>query len=92
MYEPLCTYLTLTDSILRLNEYERWCLIKQVEHMYESEADSPLGEFLEEYVWLLLENGGTDMFHQDLQDLIDAADLNEEMLKTVGNSILTLCM
>ena len=58
--------------------------------MFDSEADTPLGEFLEEYVWLLLESGATDEFHQDLQDLIDAAELDDSMLHTVGQTICEL--
>jgi hypothetical protein len=81
-------FLHLANEIVgKCSEYDRWCLIKQVEHDFDSEADTPLGEFLEEFVWLMLERGALDEFHQDVQDLIDVANLNEDMLICVGEHI-----
>jgi hypothetical protein len=82
----LATYITLCDHIRLLNTWDQYRLLKHVETQFESEADSPLGEFLNEFIVLMLENN-TESIHQDLQDLIDVAELNEEMLICIGETI-----
>ena len=79
-------YLSLVDNIRRLNPLQQYTLLKHIEQEYELEADSPLGEFLELFVEIMLMTQD-DSIHQELQDLIDCANLNEDMLITVGNSI-----
>ena len=84
-------YLTLVDNIRKLNPLQQYTLLKHIEEEYENEADTPLGEFIELFVEIML-YVQDESIHQDIQDLLDVADLNEEMLELVGNSINDLIL
>ena len=79
-------YLTLVDNIRKLNPLQQYTLLKHIEQEYENEADTPLGEFIELFVEIMM-YVQDESIHQDIQDLLDVAELNEEMLALVGNSI-----
>lgn len=86
-----CIYLTLVDNIRKLNPLQQYTLLKHIEDEYENEADTPLGEFIELFVEIML-YVQDESIHQDIQDLLDVADLNEEMLEAVGTSINDLIL
>ena len=89
-FETVQTWLAISSKICQLNTWDQYLLMKQVETCFEDQADTELGEFIEEFVYLMLDRGAADDFHQDVQDLIDAAGLDDGMLQCVGKHIETL--
>jgi len=87
MTDVACSYLCLAQDICKLDAHNQYNFMKVVENYYEDQADSPLGDFLNEYVALLVEEGACDDLHQSIQDLVDDHQLDDEMLTCVADTI-----
>ena len=80
-------YINIAHLSMLADPYQQYTMIKLIERDFESEADTDLGEFIEEFVQLLFATSNHDEIHQDVQDLLDVCDLNEDMLEKVGGHI-----
>ena len=89
-YELVSVYLSISEEIKNIEPEHQYKIIKQVEYLYESEADTELGDFINDYVMILFTELYNEELHLEIQDLIDDSNLNEEMLICVGKDIESL--
>ena len=80
-------YLTFAEKVKGLSNECRYNLIKAVEHDFIGECDTPLGDFLNDYVLLMFQNLNGEGFADQLEQLLQEHDLNEEMLECVADSL-----
>ncbi len=80
-------YLCLAQDICKLSPSEQYRFMKVIEAYFDEESESPLGDFLEGFVQLLVTSGTSDYLHQEMEDLLTEHDLDEEMLVCVGETI-----
>jgi hypothetical protein len=88
------TYCGLAQDISKLDTVSQFQLLQHVETFFENQADTDLGDFLNEYAKLLVFSSVTDLqdgnIHQFMQDLIDASELDEDLLFQVCNTMSCL--
>jgi hypothetical protein len=80
-------YLTFAEKVKGLSDTQRYYLLKAVEHDFIEECDTPLGDFLNDYVLLMLQNLNGQGFAEQLEQLFEEHDLNQEMLECVADSL-----
>jgi hypothetical protein len=81
-------YLDINERIKSLQNHDQMIrLIKRVESEFVLQCDTELGDFLNDFVLLILESGNSVEFPQMLLDLIDDYDLNSEMLMCVADDL-----
>jgi hypothetical protein len=80
-------YLCLAQDICKLAQPEQYRFLKVVEAYFDEESETPLGDFLDGFVQLLVKSGNSDSLHQEVEDLLEEHDLDEEMVACVGETM-----
>ncbi len=84
----VCKYLIIAEHIKPLDPYERYLLIKYIEHYFDDQADTELGDFIEEMVLVYLYNLYDDELHTYIREVIDCSGCNLDMLNCVSETII----
>lgn len=84
---PTDTFISIANCCQGMNSKQLYAFIKKIELEYECIGDTELGDFLNEFVNILIDHDCDDTVHQEIQDLVDCCELSEEMLETVGKDI-----
>ena len=62
-----------------------------IENMFETEADTDLGDFLNDIVVIYFSSLHSDSLEQEIIDKICETDLDQSMLYAVGKAVLAEC-
>ena len=84
----ILNYVQIAEQVKKLDPYDRYLFIKYLEHEYDNEADTLLGDFLDEMVQLFVTNLHEDDLYADIETILDASDLNIDLAYTVSKTIL----
>jgi len=83
-------YIQIGHALQRLTSETHYALIKEIEHIFDSESQTELGTFLNDIVGIYF----THLFDPDLDiylfDAISSTDLQEDLIFTVGQTVLCL--
>jgi hypothetical protein len=86
-YDLIGTYISIADEMNKLSSDIQTYIIQDIEENFETEADTELGDFLNDFFFLIILNYNNEFLHIFIQDLIDTSELNENMILCVGNHI-----
>ena len=80
--EVLVRYAQYAHYVNTLDPWEKFTLVKRIENEFINQCDTELGDFLNDYMLLILQED----FGQ-LKNLVDEFDLNPEMMMCVADSL-----
>lgn len=86
--KAILSYIQISESIKRLDSLQHYNLIGYLENMYEDEADTLLGDFLDEMVQLFMYELHEEDLYSSIQTLIDSSEINLSLAYKVGQTIL----
>jgi hypothetical protein len=84
-------YIEIAYKLKQTDVYDQYNLIKTVENMFETEADTDLGDFLNDIVVIYFSSLHSDSLEQEIIDKICETDLDQSMLYAVGKAVLAEC-
>ncbi len=84
----ILNYVQIAEQVKKLDPYDRYLFIKYLEHEYDNEADTLLGDFLDEMVQLFVTSLYEDDLYADIETILDASELNIDLAYTVSKTIL----
>jgi|LauGreDrversion4_2_1035121.scaffolds.fasta_scaffold1014951_1 hypothetical protein len=86
--QTVLSYIQISEAIKMLDPLQQYGMIHYLETTYEDEADTLLGDFLDEMVQLFVYELYEEDLYSSIQTLIDASDINIRLAYNVGQSIL----
>jgi hypothetical protein len=87
--EVVMLYLEMANLLQESNRYQALKWIKTIETTYESEADTDLGEFLNDMTYVLLNQLHDPELHSVIRDHIYDSELDYTMLFEIGSTLLS---
>ncbi len=81
-------YLQISEALTQLNTDQHIKLIQWIEKEYINEADSPLGDYLNDMCLIFFTDLYEDELHDKIRTLIYDSELDYDMLYEVGKTIL----
>ena len=84
----ILNYVQIAEQVKKLDPYDRYLFIKYLEYEYDNEADTLLGDFLDEMVQLFVTSLYEEDLYADIETILDASDLNIDLAYTVSKTIL----
>ncbi len=86
--EIVLLYLEIGTLLQRLPMTSCLAVLKNAEETFESEADTDLGDFLNDIFKLYAYNEDFDDLHFFIRDIVYESELDYTMLFTIGSTIL----
>ena len=86
--DPVVMYLEFADEFYKLEPHSKLSLIQTTEKQFLSEADTPVGEFLNDLFVVLVEAQNNDNLHQILEDMIDYHSLDDELVTLLNQTMM----
>ena len=86
--EIVLLYLEIGSLLQRLPFSSYLAVLKNAEETFESEADTDLGDFLNDMFKLYAYNNEFDELHFFIRDLVYESELDYTMLFEIGSTIL----
>ena len=81
-------YLDISEQLKQIESVDHLRVIQWLEKEYINEADSPLGDFLNDICLVYLNYLYNDEIHEKIRDVVYDHDLDYDMIYEVGNTIL----
>ena len=78
---------SIGDCIKKLDSEKQYFCMKMIEHMFDSESDTILGDFINDFVMCIFDHIHKDSFHIELQSVIDESNCNLDMLEAVSKTM-----
>jgi hypothetical protein len=80
-------YLRYAEYVLSLDAWEKFLLVKRIEKEFIEQCDTELGDFLNDYFLLILQDMDSECFELKLDQMLLNFDLNPEMMVCVADSL-----
>ncbi len=81
-------YLDISEQLKQIESVDHLHVIQWLEKEYINEADSPLGDFLNDMCLVYLNDLYNDEIHEKIRNVVYDHDLDYDMIYEVGNMIL----
>lgn len=84
----ILSYIYISEIIKQLSPLQQHAIISYLETIYDEEADTLLGDFLDEMVQLFLYELYDDDLYSSIQTLIECSEIDISLAYCVGQTIL----
>jgi len=89
-YTTILNYIQIANVIKSFDSLQHYQLIKYLENTYDDEADTLLGDFIDEMVQLYMYDLYNDDLYIEIQQIVDSSEINVDLAYTISESILQI--